>query len=109
MLICQYVCYCHRPGSIRADTFRGNGLSLLALAKGMSTLFAKNDFSRPSLKTCACVLTKELYYWQTLYQQPPAEIEVYTGCGRLGNLFHYQLYKSNTDRSYVEVYINYED
>src|SRR5699024_1461925 len=38
------------PGSIRADAFRGHGLSLLALAKGMSTLFAKNGFSRPSLE-----------------------------------------------------------
>src|SRR5699024_105446 len=32
--------------------FRGHGFSLLALAKGMSTLFAKNGFSRPSLKYC---------------------------------------------------------
>src|SRR5699024_1649927 len=38
-------------------------------------------------------------------QQPPAESEVYTACGRLGNLFHYQRYKC---RSYVAVYINYE-
>src|SRR5690625_1145778 len=29
MLICQSVCYCCRPGSIRADAFRGHGLSLL--------------------------------------------------------------------------------
>src|SRR5699024_8339088 len=29
-----------------------HGFSLLALAKGMSTLFAKNGFSRPSLKYC---------------------------------------------------------
>ena len=29
MLICQYVCYCCRPGSNRADAFRGHGLSLL--------------------------------------------------------------------------------
>ena len=29
MLICQYMCYCCRPGSIRADAFRGHGLSLL--------------------------------------------------------------------------------
>src|SRR5699024_9328349 len=29
MLICQYVCYCYRPGSLRADAFRGHGLSLL--------------------------------------------------------------------------------
>src|SRR5699024_8850487 len=28
-LFCQYVCYCFRPGSIRADAFRGHGLSLL--------------------------------------------------------------------------------
>src|SRR5699024_1799895 len=28
-LFCQYVCYCYRPGSIRADAFRGHGLSLL--------------------------------------------------------------------------------
>src|SRR5690625_3158839 len=32
--------------------FRGHGFSLLALAKGMSTLFAKNGFSRPSLRYC---------------------------------------------------------
>src|SRR5690625_4619448 len=42
-------------------------------------------------------------------QQPPAESEVYTGCGWLGKLFHYQLYKYKTDRCYVAVYINYED
>src|SRR5690625_4444428 len=29
MLIYHYVCYCCRPGSIRADAFRGHGLSLL--------------------------------------------------------------------------------
>src|SRR5690625_1153514 len=29
MLIYQYLCYCYRPGSIRADAFRGHGLSLL--------------------------------------------------------------------------------
>src|SRR5690625_2393939 len=29
MLICQYVCFCCRSGSIRADAFRGHGLSLL--------------------------------------------------------------------------------
>src|SRR5699024_1000476 len=52
MLICQYMCYCCRPGSPRADAFRGHGFSLLALAKGMSTLFAKHGFSRPSLKYC---------------------------------------------------------
>src|SRR5699024_2696962 len=52
MLIYQYVCNCCRPGSIRADAFRGRGLSLLALAKGMSALFAKNGFRRPSLKYC---------------------------------------------------------
>src|SRR5699024_7823973 len=49
-LICQYVCYCYRPGSIRADAFRGHGLSLLAPARGMPTLSAKDGFSRPSLK-----------------------------------------------------------
>src|SRR5690625_4554877 len=32
--------------------FCGHGLSLLALAKGMSALFAKNGFSRPSLGYC---------------------------------------------------------
>jgi len=35
---------------LRPVAFRGHGFSLLALAKGMSTLFAKNGFSRPSLK-----------------------------------------------------------
>src|SRR5690625_1096965 len=35
---------------LRTVAFRGHGLSLLALAKGMSMLFAKDDFSRPSLK-----------------------------------------------------------
>src|SRR5699024_1029297 len=35
---------------LRTVAFRGHGFSLLALAKGMSTLFAKNGFSRPSLK-----------------------------------------------------------
>src|SRR5690625_4703401 len=33
---------------LRTVAFRGHGFSLLALAKGMSTLFAKNGFSRPS-------------------------------------------------------------
>src|SRR5699024_12478414 len=28
MLICQYMCYCYRPGSFRVDAFRGHGLSL---------------------------------------------------------------------------------
>jgi len=50
MLISKYLCCCCRPGPIPADAFRGHGLSLLALAKGMSTLFAKNGFSRPSLE-----------------------------------------------------------
>src|SRR5690625_4983314 len=50
MLICQYTRYCYRPGSIQADAFRGHGLSLLAPARGMSTLSAKDGFSRPSLK-----------------------------------------------------------
>src|SRR5699024_8889315 len=40
--------------------------------------------------------------------QPPAESEVYTGCGCLSNLFHYNRHSSNIDRSYVAVYINYE-
>ena len=35
---------------LRTVAFRGHGISLLALAKGMSTLFAKNGFSRPSLE-----------------------------------------------------------
>ena len=49
MLICQYVCYCCRPGSIRAGAFRGHGLSLLekttlrglqtrAISAGVTTL-----------------------------------------------------------------------
>src|SRR5699024_7309874 len=37
---------------LRTVAFRGHGFSLLALAKGMSTLFAKNGFSRPSLNYC---------------------------------------------------------
>src|SRR5699024_7731107 len=37
---------------LRTVAFRGHGFSLLALAKGMSTLFAKNGFSRPSLRYC---------------------------------------------------------
>ena len=44
------MCYSHRPGSFRADAFRGHGLSLLAPARGMPTLSAKDGFSRPSLK-----------------------------------------------------------
>src|SRR5699024_10681447 len=39
----------HRIHSLSA----GTGFRLLALAKGMSTLFAKNGFSRPSLQ-CTC-------------------------------------------------------
>src|SRR5699024_10715517 len=35
---------------LRTVAFRGHGFSLLALAKGMSTLFAKHGFSRPSLE-----------------------------------------------------------
>src|SRR5699024_10694386 len=41
--------YSRRPGSLRADAFRGHGFSLLALSQGMSTLFAKNGVSRHSL------------------------------------------------------------
>src|SRR5699024_1846563 len=37
---------------LRIVAFRGHGFSLLALAKGMWTLFAKNGFSRPSLRYC---------------------------------------------------------
>src|SRR5699024_8309794 len=37
---------------LRTVAFRGHDFSLLALAKGMSTLFAKNGFSRPSLRYC---------------------------------------------------------
>src|SRR5690625_277741 len=54
-------CLCHKILKLRSKcmcfplrtvAFRGHGFSLLALAKGMSTLFAKNGFSRPSLKYC---------------------------------------------------------
>src|SRR5690625_788254 len=45
-------CISRRPGSLRVDAFRRHGLSLLALAKGMSALFAKNGFSRPPVKYC---------------------------------------------------------
>src|SRR5690625_3503315 len=37
---------------LRTVAFRGHGFNLLALAKGMSTLFAKNGFSRPSSNYC---------------------------------------------------------
>src|SRR5699024_6464573 len=38
-----------RLGSLRADAFRGHGFSLLAPARGMPALSAKDGFSRPSL------------------------------------------------------------
>src|SRR5699024_12760634 len=41
--------------------FRGHGFSLLALAKGVSTLFAKNGFSRPSLEQFCGVFRHVLF------------------------------------------------
>jgi len=38
-----------RLGSLWADAFRGHGFSLLAPARGMPALSAKDGFSRPSL------------------------------------------------------------
>src|SRR5699024_1231840 len=54
-------CISRRPGSLRVDAFRGHGPSLLALAKGMSTLFAKNGFSRPSLEESCGVFGHVLF------------------------------------------------
>src|SRR5690625_3534848 len=48
-------CYSRRPGSIRADAFRGHGFSLLAPARGMPTLSAQDCFSRPSSKSSTSV------------------------------------------------------
>src|SRR5699024_318471 len=42
-------------------------------------------------------------------QQSHAESVVYTGCVRIGNLFHSYRHKSDIDRSYVAVYINCEN
>src|SRR5690625_5088948 len=42
-------CYSRRPGSLQADAFRGHSFSLLAPARGMPALSAKDGFSRPSL------------------------------------------------------------
>src|SRR5699024_4210679 len=47
-----YVTYVLVCFPLRTVAFRGHGFSLLALAKGMSALFAKNGFSRPSLGYC---------------------------------------------------------
>src|SRR5690625_3237089 len=44
------MCISRRPGSLQVDAFRGHGLSLLAPARGMPALSAKDGFSRPSLK-----------------------------------------------------------
>src|SRR5690625_2094308 len=54
-------CISRRPGSLQVDAFRGHGFSLLALAKGMSTLFAKNGFSRPSLEQICGVFRHVLF------------------------------------------------
>src|SRR5690625_6127474 len=83
MLICQYVCYCCGPGSLRADAFRGHGFSLLALAKGMSTLFAKNGFSRPSLNYCGV-----FRHVLGLRLLAPPKTFVPAGQGRLRQLLH---------------------
>src|SRR5699024_3742643 len=92
-LICQYVCYCYRPGSIRADAFRGHGLSLLekTTLRGLRTrAISANVFGgasnrsprsqRPPLTRTGKAIdgkilyhfhpSKELCYWQMLYQQP---------------------------------------
>src|SRR5690625_132183 len=100
MLICQYMCYCCRPGSIRADAFRGHGLSLLEKTTFSACDVSQRSFPCPaggkaSMRPRVAKLAEA--------QQPPAESEVYTGCGRTGN-FHYQRYKSNIDRSYFAVY-----
>src|SRR5699024_11977859 len=48
---------------LRTVAFRGHGFSLLALAKGMSMLFAKNGFSRPSLEQfCGVFRLMGLHY-----------------------------------------------
>jgi len=49
------ICVKNRWFPLQADAFRGHGFSLLAPARGMPALPAKGGFSRPSLKTCACV------------------------------------------------------
>src|SRR5699024_11380241 len=54
-------CISRRPGSLRVDAFRGHGPSLLALAKGMSTLFAKNGFCRPYLELSCWVFCHVLF------------------------------------------------
>src|SRR5699024_12388732 len=54
-------CISRRPGSLQVDAFRGHGFSLLAVAKGMSTLFAKNGFSRPSLEQLCGVFRHVLF------------------------------------------------
>src|SRR5699024_5415550 len=46
---------------MRGFVFRWHGFSLLALAKGMSTLFAKNGFSRPSLEQFCGVFRHVLF------------------------------------------------
>src|SRR5699024_7474779 len=81
MLICQYVCHCCRPGSIRADAFRGRGLSLLekttlrglrtrAIPAGVTALPHPDWESYLRKNSLALYSTKELCYWQTLYQRP---------------------------------------
>ena len=55
--------------TVKYYAYHGHGLSLLALAKGMSTLFAKNGFSRPSLKVLRDLLSEEV-------EAVPAESEV---------------------------------
>src|SRR5690625_6091530 len=87
---CVCVCYCYRPGSTRADAFRGQRFSFLGSKNHF--LGSKNHFLRdlqlllfplesppssyPDWKgylrknSLSFHSAKELYYWQNLYQQP---------------------------------------
>src|SRR5699024_4790378 len=56
--LAKYVLDCF---PLRTVAFRGHGFSLLALAKGMSTLFARNGFSRPSLEQFCGVFRHVLF------------------------------------------------
>src|SRR5699024_12491542 len=68
---------------LRTVGFLGHGFSLLALAKCMSTLFAKNGFSRPSLKYCGV-----FRHVLGLRTARPTKTYVPAGQGRLRQLLH---------------------
>ncbi len=68
---CQHKCDISSRKSLSLCLlYRGHGLSLLAPARGMSTLSAKDDFSRPSFSTLRGLRTRAVPAGVTALRSP---------------------------------------